>query len=174
MTKMTRIVSKVLGLTLVAGLLAAGAMADDHHALLVSSLIGSTPSQPIAGVASGGFPWVVSKGQATVNGNGNVNVHVEGLLLSGGPQVGTTGPVTDVAASLVCGGSGGTVVGTTATAPLTTEGNAHIKGQFTLPVAGCVAPVILVRAGATGPYIGATGLSPASTPKESDDQDSKH
>jgi hypothetical protein len=92
----------------VAGILAAGAIAGDDGGLLNSTLIGSNPLQTIGGVPSGGLAWVVSKGHTTLNGDGSLNLRVEGLLLQ---STGTTGPVTEVSASLVCGGSGGTVFG---------------------------------------------------------------
>lgn len=59
MTKLTRIALKTLGLALVAGTLAAGAIAGDDGGLLNSTLIGSNPLQTIGGVASGGLAWVV-------------------------------------------------------------------------------------------------------------------
>ena len=173
MTKLTRIALKTLGLALVAGSLAASAMAEDDGGLLNSRLIGSNPSQTIGGVASGGAAWVVSKGHTTLNGDGNLNLRVEGLLLH---STGTTGPVTEVSASLVCGGSGGTVVATTAAVTLTPAGNAHIHEKITLP-ASCIGPVILVRVAAAngtpvaqGPFIAATGFTNAAPAKESDDE----
>ena len=175
MTKRMRIASKTLSIALVVGTLAVGAMADDGGGLLNSTVIGSTPLQTIGGVPSGGLAWVVSKGHTTLNGNGNLNLHVEGLLLQ---AAGTTGPVTEVSASLVCGGSGGTVAATTAAVPFTTAGNAHIHEKITLP-ASCIGPVILVRVAAAngtpvvgGPFIAATGFSNTAPKKDSDEQDS--
>ena len=73
-----------------------------------------------------------------------------------------------VAASLVCGGSGGAVAGSTDGVLLTPAGNAEIEGTVTVP-ATCMAPVILVRffnsAGAPGsqlgPFIALTGFNMA-------------
>jgi hypothetical protein len=73
--------------------------------------------------------------------------------------------VTAVAASLVCGGTGGTVAATTGGVPLSPAGNAEIKQAIALP-ASCLAPAVLVRvftpanpAGSQlGPYIAATGF----------------
>ena len=50
-----------------------------------------------------------------------------------------------VAASLVCGGSGGTVAASTKAVPLSAAGNAEIEDTLTLPMS-CMAPVVLVRA----------------------------
>lgn len=173
MTKRMRIASKTLGLALVAGCLAVSAVAEDDGALLNSRVIGSNPMQTIGGVPSGGAAWVVAKGRTNLNGDGGLNLRLEGLLLQ---STGTTGPVTEVSASLVCGGGGGAVVATTAGVPLTPAGNAHIHEKITLP-ASCIGAVILVRVAAAngtpvaqGPFIAATGFTNAAPAKESDDE----
>ena len=161
---------------LIAGSLTVGALAEDSDAILGSTLIGSTPGQVIGGVTSGGLPWNVSHGRVTVNANGNVRLEVDGLIL---PSLGTTGPVTGVSASLVCGGSGGTVAATTAAVPLTPAGDARIHDKISAP-ASCIAPVILVRVAAVngtplaqpGPFIAATGFNHTSGDKDSKEQDS--
>jgi hypothetical protein len=121
-------------------------------------------------VISGGAPWVVSQSEAQVSSSGRVQVEVKGLLLAAGTSVGTIGPVTMVGASLVCGGTGGTVVTAdpVTPSPLSTAGNAEIDQQVTLPAGGCFAPVVLVRAftasaplgSQLGPFIAVTGLMP--------------
>src|SRR5258708_38834257 len=55
---------------------------------------GSNPGVTIAGVKSGGAPWVVSHGFAVLNDEGRLGVDLRGLIL---PSVGTPGPVTAVA-----------------------------------------------------------------------------
>jgi hypothetical protein len=175
MFQLTRIVLRMLPAVLVAGFLTAGAMADDGGGV-VSTLIGSSPGQSVGGVPSGGAPWAVSKAHVTLNGGGHLNLAVHGLIL---PSTGNAGPVSEVSASLVCGGSGGTVVATTAALPLSTSGDAHIHEKITLP-ASCIAPVILVRAAvvngttpALPPFIAASGFSSSSsTGKGSDEPDS--
>src|SRR6185437_11803519 len=100
-----------------------------------SSIIGSNPNSSIGGVVSGGAPWVVREGSASIGG-GRLEVEVSGLLLAPGAPanlVGTVGPVQMVAASIVCGGSGGTVAATTNAAPLSSIGDAHIETSVTLP-----------------------------------------
>src|SRR5947208_17091191 len=77
------------------------------------SVIGSVPALGIGGVTSGGVPWTVRAGEASVSSNGRLHVEVEGLLIAAGAPsnlVGTTGPVNMVGATLICGGSGGTAV----------------------------------------------------------------
>jgi hypothetical protein len=177
MTKTARIVSRTLRVLLVLACLAVGAMAeDDGGSALKSTLLGSTPGQIIGGVNAGGLPWTVSKGQTSLNADGSLKVDIKGLVLL---SVGTTGPVTEVSASLVCGGGGGAVVATTKAVPLTVTGNAHIHDKIAVPPA-CIASIILVRVAAVngtplaqpGPFIAATGFSAAQAEGDSKKDDS--
>jgi hypothetical protein len=173
MLQLTRIFLRMLPAVLVAGFLAAGAMADNDGGVL-STLIGSSPGQSVGGVPSGGAPWAVSRAHVTLNAGGHLNLEVHGLIL---PSTGNAGPVSEVSASLVCGGSGGTVAATTGAVALSTSGDAHIHEKITLP-ASCIAPVILVRAAvvngttpAQPPFIAVSGFS-SSTGTSSDGSDS--
>ena len=161
------------------------ALADDGHdnnnnnnnndnSSFKSSVAGSATGLTIGGVTSAGAPWVVSQGQASVSGDGRVRVQVQGLLLGvGAPAdlVGTTGPVTMVGATLVCGGSGGAVVPEAVAvtpSPLSLAGNAEIEQDVTLPAA-CFGPAVVVRIFNTattqlGSFIAATGLMPNAAP----------
>jgi hypothetical protein len=121
---------------------------NDANGGFESGLVGSVPKTTAGGVASGGLPWV-AVGEASVSGDGRLHLEVSGLLIAdaaGVPAnlVGTVGPITKVAASLVCGGSGGSVVGSSDGSPLSVAGNAEIDTTITLP-ATCMAPVVLVR-----------------------------
>ncbi len=74
--------------------------------------------------------------------------------------------MTMVAASLVCGGSGGSVVGSTDGAPLSAAGDATMEGTITLP-STCMAPVALIRifnasapsGSQLGPFIALSGFN---------------
>jgi hypothetical protein len=143
-----------------------------------SGVVGSVPSTTIGGVASGGAPWTVARGRAFVSSTGKLEVEVHGLLLTTGAPanlVGTVGPVMMVAASLVCGGSGGAVAASTDGVPLSPAGDAKIEVTVTVPPT-CMAPVILVRVfnnaaaigSQLGPFIALTGLN-MSTAKHDDD-----
>ena len=134
-----------------------------------SSVVGSSPGTTIGGVQPGGAPWVVSQGSAQLSPNGQLEVEVTGLLLGvGAPPnlVGTVGPVQMVAASLVCGGSGGTVVSNTGAVYLDAGGRANIEDLIAVP-ASCIAPSILIRifnpaapAGSQlGAFIASTGIA---------------
>lgn len=175
MFQLTRIVLRMLPAVLVAGFLTAAPPMPNNDGGVLSTLIGSSPGQSVGGVPSGGAPWAVSKAHVTLNGGGHFQLAVHGLIL---PSLGNAGPVSEVSASLVCGGSGGTVVATTGAVALTMSGDAHIHEKITLP-ASCIAPVVLVRAAvvngttpAVPPFIAVSGFSSSSTGKGSDEPDS--
>jgi hypothetical protein len=141
----------------VSGLFAAGTVADEIAFL--SPIVGSNPGVKIAGVQSGGAPWVVSRGIAVLNDEGRLRADVRGLILL---NLGTAGPVTAVAASVVCGDA---VAATTDSVPLSVDGSAEIHAKLQLP-SPCLGTVVLIRAAAfngtplpaAGPWIAATGL----------------
>lgn len=157
-------------LALATALLASNAMAQES--LFRSGIAGSNPNTPIAGVPSGGAPWTVQRGLAVLNDNGQLRVEVRDLILL---NLGNPGRVTNVSASLVCGGTGGTVVATTGPVVLSSDGNAEIEAKISIP-SPCFAPVVLIRAagfGGTllpqpGPWIAATGIvdAPESKPED--------
>ena len=137
-----------------------------EEVLFRSRVIGSNPNTPIGGVPSGGAPWALQHGSAVLEGDGQLHVEVAGLLL---PAIGTTGPVKSVSASLVCGGTGGSVFVTTDAVPLSAAGDAEIESKISVSNT-CFGPVVLIRAvfgGNAGPWIAGTGFTPTS---ESNDQ----
>lgn len=151
------------------GLMATGAWADGSRAFH-GQLIGSMPGEHIAGVASGGAPWVIAASEFTVSAGGKVQAEIRGLLISAGPAINTVGPVTMVSASVVCGD---VVAATTGAVPLSSGGDASIHDTVTLP-ASCIAPAVLIRVAAipagpvaNGPFIAVNALTGA---PEGDDQ----
>jgi hypothetical protein len=104
-------------------------------------------SNPVGGLASGG-PWTASAGRVIVDlSKGDAAFFVEGLVLVGGNNSGTPGPVTSVKGTLVCdaGASDQAVIDTPAV-PLDAEGNAEFHGAFTTaPPDPCTNPVFLIR-----------------------------
>src|SRR4029077_16007098 len=82
----------------VCGLFAVGTVADDIAFL--SPIVGSNPGVTIAGVQSGAAPWVVHHGLPVWNDEGGLRADLRGLILQ---NLGTPGPVTAVAASVICG-----------------------------------------------------------------------
>jgi hypothetical protein len=161
------------------------ALADDGHDnnnnnnnSFASSVIGSMPNLAIGGIPSGNALWVVKQGQASVSSSGRIHVEVQGLLLGADPAipanlVGTTGPVTMVGATLVCGGTPAAVSVAVTPSPLSSLGNAQIDQVVTLPAA-CFGPVVLVRifdtpTTALGPFIAVTGLTPNAAQNQNQD-----
>ena len=119
-----------------------GTRSEVLHAVLAPSV----PTDPsIFGVAPGGAPWKLARGQVRLGKDGRLMVDVDGLVLT------TTGanPVPDLAASVYCGG---TLAATTKPAPFSTTGNALIRATVSLP-AFCPAPAVLLNP--------ATGSSPS-------------
>jgi hypothetical protein len=141
-------VAKLIGIglatALMAGALATPAEARDDDAPFVSHVIGSIPGVTIGGVTSGGAQWTVHRGRVTLEDNGRLKVDVFGLLLVTGANAGTTGGIPEVAASLVCGGSGGSVAATSTPVGLGMAGNAEIRDDLVLP-ATCQGPVVIIR-----------------------------
>lgn len=109
-----------------------------------SPLVGSTPHNPIADVPSGGASWTISEGNGVLS-PGILVINTHDLVITGtGTAVdGTTGPVKQVFASLVCADS--TVVASTDPVTFSPDGNAHIAQTIHVP-STCFSPVILVRA----------------------------
>ena len=167
---MKKVLSKAVLLGgLLAGIFVLTAAAEEF--LFRSAIVGSNPNISIGGVPSGGAPWVVQQGSAALQANGKLHVEVAGLIL---PNLGTPGPVKNISASLVCGGTGGTVVATTDAVSLSAAGDAEIESQISVP-STCFGPVVLVRAvfnGNAGPWIAGTGSNSTSEPNVKDGGDS--
>jgi hypothetical protein len=129
-----------------------GGKGDRHgqhrgNAVLDASLAPSQPTDPtFHGVAPGGLPWVLNRGEVRLKRKGRLELRVRGLVIPVAPANGTTGPVTTISASLYCGAdSDTTAADTTPAVPITSSGNARIRDDsFTVP-ATCLAPVILVH-----------------------------
>jgi hypothetical protein len=130
--------------------------------VLRSDLFGSQlePTGPVLfGVKPGGAPWVITRGEARVRRNGRVKVRVEGLVIPP-PQGNGTNPLSNIAASVYCGG---TLVDTTDAVPFSPAGDARIDAMLKKPVPSpCLAPAVLLNpapggAIGAGTYIAATG-----------------
>jgi hypothetical protein len=163
-----------LAVCLMARLFAVGTSADEL--VFLSPVVGSNPGATIAGVASGGAPWVVRRGLAVLTSDGRLSVDVRGLVL---PSVNNTaGPITGVAASVVCANA---VVATSNVANLTSTGDAEIHAKLSVALP-CVGAVVLVRAAAVngaplpaaGPFIAATGLASSQNDDRDHDQNDDH
>jgi hypothetical protein len=120
--------------------------------------LGPTVEPTIGGILPGDLPWVLDEGHVTLTKSGRLEASVDGLLFGPGAPanlVGTTGPITQVFASVVC--ANGPVISTSAVT-FSKDGDAHINQQVALP-AQCVGPIVLIRAALDGePWIAASGL----------------
>jgi hypothetical protein len=138
--------------------LVGSAVADDHgrgDRILRSGLIGSTPpangGPTLFGVTPAGAPWVVAASDVDARRDGRIEVKVEGLVI---PGRGTAG-IPAVTASLYCGG---TLVGTTAAAPLSPEGDAEIRDMIAAAPDPCLVPTVFVSpTGRPNVYFAVTG-----------------
>ena len=105
----------------------------------------------VHGINPGGRPWVMARLKAEVKDNGHVTVKGEGLLLSGGDAIGSTGPVQAVLATLFCG----TQAFDSGSVALDASGDFRIDGALSgFPPTICSSPVLLIR-NATGGASGA-------------------
>jgi hypothetical protein len=122
----------------------------DHHGdrhgapLITESLAPSQTTDPtLHGVAPGGAPWILKRGEVRLKRDGKLDLFVRGLVI---PSLGTAGPVTTISASLYCGAdSNTTAADTSQQVPISPEGNARIRDtSFSVPPT-CLAPVILIH-----------------------------
>jgi hypothetical protein len=97
----------------------------------------------VLGVPPGGRPWVIEGLKAQIKDDGRLSVRGEGLLLGGGPGIGTRGGVAQVAATLFCNGS--TVGFNSQAVPLGLEGDFEISDRLQGVPSPCLNPVLLIR-----------------------------
>jgi hypothetical protein len=158
---------------LLTAVFAAGTLAEAFF--FVAPLIGSNPGFTIANLKSGGAPWVVRHGAVILDDEGRIRADVHGLLL---PSTGTTGPVTQVAAVVVCfSTTGATVAATSKSVNLSSAGDARIRDRVTIP-SPCFAPIVLIQATGInnspvvgGPWIALTGTAKGANDNDAEDND---
>jgi hypothetical protein len=157
----TKFAGNVLSAALLACIIAMPMQAKADDDKFNSPIVGSSPQTPIAGVPSGGAPWVVSRGRASLDSDGRLKVEVKGLLLGAAAGVagGTTGGIPAVAASLVCGA---VVEATTDPVPFPATGSFEVRAMLTLPQPACQGALVLIRIVRAntppGAYIAVTGV----------------
>lgn len=99
----------------------------------------------VLNVPPGGRPWVIGRLAADVRPDAQIGVEGRGLLLAGGPAVGTGGGQS-VRARLFCDGA---LVGDSQTVPLQANGDFRIDGFLGgNPPSPCNNPVLLILNGA--------------------------
>jgi hypothetical protein len=116
-------------------------------------------NNPVAGIAAGAGPWSVTEGNARVDlTSGQVSFEVHGLVLNGSNSSGTPGPVNSVTGTLVCNpGEPTQAVLDTGEVRLTSQGDAHFRGEISGIPGVCANPAFLVRIGPSFPARGAVG-----------------
>ena len=108
------------------------------------------PANAIRGVPGAGAPWSIDKANGTLKENGDLEVEVKGLIITG------TGanPVPTFRAVVSCqsiaDGAAVIVNRVTAPFPATTTGDAQFEGNVDLP-SPCIAPIVFVTNGTGDP-----------------------
>ncbi len=116
---------------------------------------GGNPSPAVAGINPAGAPWVVNQqAQVQLNGNGQLQVNIQGLVHASGANTGLSGGA-NVVATLACQVTATTwSYTTTGFVQLDPNGNAQINQVVTLPSSPCYGAIVLVRS-----YSTTTGLA---------------
>jgi len=103
---------------------------------------------PLREIPGGGAPWVIDEARVRLKGNGELKVHVEGLVIDPafGPPFGGTNPVTQFFATLSCldPTTGDVNNLNTPLFSASSAGDADSKAVVALPDT-CVAPIVLIR-----------------------------
>lgn len=136
----------LLGAVLASVLAVGGATADPGTKLLDANMTGiATGGQALLGVAGGGLPWVLDRGDARLFADGRLQVRVDNLVLAAGGAIGTN-PVPFGRAIVAC--NGGATILMTELVPYSAEGDATVDTRVDLP-SPCLAPAVFF-AGQTG------------------------
>lgn len=115
-----------------------------HDVLLYAPMAPSVTSDPtIFGVAPGKLPWVLKSGWVTLHADGQLALHVSGLIVpaASNPKGTNSNPLPGTAAAVFCNG---TMVGSTPTpVSFPSSGSVTIHTMVTLP-STCLAPTVML------------------------------
>jgi hypothetical protein len=151
---------------LVFGAVLTPATAREPKILEFDTMVGIPPAftgtqQPIRGINGGGLPWVIGASRGELTASGHLEIKVQGLVFSAGPNTGAN-TVPAFRAIVSCLQADGTVKNlSTDPFPATTGpassggGNAKIEAQLDLPQP-CIAPIVFVTS-PTGLWFASTG-----------------
>jgi hypothetical protein len=137
-----------LAAALVASAVSFGSVAADPGTKLLDANLTSIPAGAAAlfpGVTGGGAPWVINRGDARLFADGRLQVEVDGLVLAGGPSIGTN-PFPTGRAIVSCNNGADIVM--TDLVPYSADGDAQVETQVDLP-APCLGAIVFF-AGQTG------------------------
>jgi len=106
----------------------------------------------VRGVSPGGAPWVIRRFEAKVKENGDIRAEGRGLVLAGTNNIGTSGGVPTVFATLFCQVAAGPPPTFSShdspAATLEADGDFKIRGTLTsTPPDPCNNPALLIRIG---------------------------
>ena len=132
-----------------APVMAAGTLVKFERGIGVDPVAGIAAGAPVLntvkGVPPGGKPWSIAKLKVTVKDDGSISARGEGLVFAATDNIGTSTPVTQVAASLFCGSDPSNRFDS-GPAPISVNGNFEIGGSLSpLPPTPCATPVLLIR-----------------------------
>jgi len=160
-----RMLALALGVFCVAGSAYAGS-AREPKILEFDTMVGLPQAftgnqNAIRGINGGGLPWAIGSAKGELTVGGYLEIKVQGLVFSAGPNTGAN-TVPNFRAIVSCLTSDGSVVNVmTDPFPATTGpassggGNAKIEANLTLP-SPCIAPIIFVTSPG-GAWFAATG-----------------
>ena len=140
MSVRARRLAPALAGALIAVVLATGAVAADPGTKLLDASMTGIPTGGMAldGVAGGGLPWVLDRGDALLFSDGRLQVSVSHLVLASGPKAGTN-PFSTGVAIVACNGGAKTVM--SGPVPYSADGNAMVNARVDLP-SSCLAPAV--------------------------------
>jgi len=143
--RLRRFAPAIAGAAIAVVLASSAATADSGNKLLDASMTGiPTGGLALDGIAGGGIPWMLDRGDARLFADGRLQVSVRHLVLAAGANAGKN-PVPTGRAIVVCAGADPIL---TDTVPYSPEGNAMVETTVSLP-SPCLAPVVFF-AGQTG------------------------
>jgi hypothetical protein len=147
------------------------ALEFDTMAPVTGAFVGM--NNPVRGFDGGGLPWVIASGEGELSANGELEVHVRGLVLDpNDPRVPANlkgvNPFNAFGVFVSCltnadpkGLDPHTAVAAGNFPATSPGGNMHAEPHITLPSGPCVAPTILVTSPApagTAAWFAATGV----------------
>ncbi len=174
------LISVLLGMMIQAPSVLAGTLVEFEGGIGVipvqrvtaNAATGTADRNDVRGVQPGGAPWVIRAFKAKVKTNGDITAEGRGLVLAGTNNIGTSGGVPTVLATLIC--QDGTTFNNhdSASFPLAADGDFRIKGSLTpTPPNPCNNPVLLIRIGGQPPITNAGNRWLAAGIPKVDDED---
>ena len=150
------LISVVLGTMILAPSAMAGTLVEFEGGIGVIPAANVTTANVVRGVSPGGAPWVIRRFEAKVKENGDIRAEGRGLVLAGTNNIGTSGGVPTVLATLICQDGATFNNHDSASFPLAADGDFKIQGPLTpSPPDPCTNPVLLIRIGGQPPITNA-------------------